>query len=88
MDASAAILKDPGNEKAIFRRALAENKLGLSRRANMDLKQCIALNSQNDEAKKIQNTIKKADQEIIDVTVFVKPEAIQSERPLHEVLIF
>lgn len=59
MDSNEALFFDPNNLKAIYRRALALNKLGFNSKALSDLQKCIDVDPKNQDAKQLLQTIKK-----------------------------
>ncbi|KAI1722124.1 serine/threonine-protein phosphatase 5 [Ditylenchus destructor] len=83
IDANEAVALNPNNVKALYRRAMALNKLGLKARARLDLEKCVNKDPQNIEAKKLFESLKNAvDKDVVDVTCFQKSEPIQSKNPL------
>lgn len=58
MDASEALRLDPENQKALFRRALAADKLKLCGRAAKDLVKLLELDSSNAEASQMLQRLK------------------------------
>lgn len=84
-DSNEALLLDSSNIKALYRRAIALNKLGFNAKSINDLKKCIEINQKNQDAKNLLRTIKKNnkdDRGIVDVLHFRKSESIQSNKPL------
>lgn len=57
-DANQAIIKDNKNLKALYRRALALQKLGFIKMAEMDLDKCIKYDSNNPKVKELAGILK------------------------------
>ncbi|KAF7638601.1 GOLD domain-containing protein [Meloidogyne graminicola] len=83
MDACGSLQKEL-NSKALFRRSIALNKLGLNQHSLNDLNKCLKINKENNKEIKelIKNLLEKKNLNIVDLTVFQKPEQLQSKNPL------
>uniref|UniRef100_A0A915EIB8 Uncharacterized protein n=1 Tax=Ditylenchus dipsaci TaxID=166011 RepID=A0A915EIB8_9BILA len=87
-DSNEAFALDPANLKALYRRAVSENKLGLKAKACLDLEDCVKGDAKNVEAKSLLDSLKNSvDKPVVDVTCFHKSEQIQSKKPLVRKLI-
>ncbi|KAL3102021.1 hypothetical protein niasHS_003430 [Heterodera schachtii] len=84
MDACGALKREANNSKALFRRALALNRMGLKGRAREDASRCAKLVGGGDSGlKELLDTLRdENDASLIDLTVFHRPEALQSQRLL------
>jgi Flp pilus assembly protein TadD len=60
MDSNEALALDPTNIKALFRRAVSLNKLGLRSKARVDLEKCAQLDGKNREAKSLLESLRDA----------------------------
>lgn len=56
-DSYEAVLRDPNNQKALYRQAFALNKLGLKAKARKKLERCIELDPKNVEARQLFSSI-------------------------------
>lgn len=83
MDTCGALQSDPGNKKAMFRKAVALSKLGLKGWARTELQRCVQANPENSEAQELLKSLQKeADASVVELTVFQRPEPLQSQQPL------